>query len=87
MAQQEESGRSKALWFFLLHTLTGLVVFAIIAAAAIGLSLAIKKCEAWEVDAAVLLPLVWVKWTLYVLDLALLGKFLVKQFLHGWREL
>lgn len=74
-------------WRFLIHTLTGLFVFATIAAAAVALSLGVDRLEGMKVAPAIILGLRLMEYALFSVDVVLFARFLWRTALRFWYEL
>lgn len=72
---------------FLVETLTGIAIFLIIAGAAVGLSYIVTILEKNGVDMVVVVGLRVAEYSIFAVDLILLGRFLWITGIKTWRSL
>ena len=76
-----------ALRTFLVETIIGVLIFLIIACAAVGLSFLVTFLDSNGVDNVIVVGLKFAEYAIFFIDLILFGRFLWKTSLKMWREL
>ena len=76
MADQSDIPFWRAPWEFAVHGLVGTLIFAIIAAVAVGLDLSIGQLEGYQISGPVIFGLKTAEYALFVTDLCLFAVFL-----------
>ncbi len=90
--QMSISGESRS-WsksipvMFLVKTLTGVVIFVIITAGAVGLELVVRWLTDHHFSKWIILGLTVAEYAVFVVDLLLLFRFLLGMLALAWREL
>ena len=75
------------LFKFLIETITGLTIFAIIAGAAVLLNLVVQYLEEHQIDSIVILGLRFAEYALFLVDLGLFCRFLYVTACRAWNDL
>ena len=86
-AEQRTLPSWRVPWEFAVHALVGTSIFAIIAAAAVGLELSVRKLQAYGIGIVVIFGLRAGEYALFGVDLMLFGVFLYKAAKRTIRSL
>lgn len=86
--QDEEAPSSwRAFWLFLIHTITGTLIFAIIAAAAVFLDYGVHRWVPKETNAYILYGLSIAEYSIFSVDLILFLVYLVRTARRAYKHL
>jgi hypothetical protein len=77
----------KPPWQFLVETIVGILIFGVIAAAALAIKLIVRWLSSRGIDSYIIFGLTAAEYALFTTDLVLFGRFLWKTALRIWKDL
>jgi len=72
---------------FFIEAIVGVIIFSIVAGAAVGLNIAVTYLRAKGVDTFILIGLEGAEYGLFTVDLVLFTRFLWKTIVRNWKAL